>query len=240
MASLSRPPQLIGPVYNDLNREARKLKRQGFRGAAQDLAFEASKQKLAGGDSGITSEMSNRNERLGLQTIQRGLSRANRDAVMGGDAGTAAMPGVASPAATTPTATRPGLTRPTAAPRLGASRPGLIDGKPASLALKRPTDSEPGNMGDIQARDADERRSVIDAAMAASADATTSRTRKDVVDEANKARIAAGKAPFDDSIYGEMTKVDTERTSIDRNKSRLLGKARGILADRAYGLTVGR
>ena len=90
-SSLSRGSRPIGPIYNDANREARKLERKGYGRAAEEMALLASKQKLARGGSNITSAESNRDERDGLEVAQSGLMRAKRDAVLRDEAADAGL-----------------------------------------------------------------------------------------------------------------------------------------------------
>ena len=138
------------------------------------------------------------------------LARANRDRVAQGKdpigvSGTATEnnPQIAgAPTPASPTYT-PIPTTKGAAPSLGT--------------LTRPTADTALPTRETAPRTFAERDAVMKSAMAASADGTSARTRQDVVDEANKARIAEGKIPFDDSIYGEMSKVDVA----NRDKARV-------------------
>lgn len=271
MSSLSRGGRPIGPVYNDLKREARKLNRQGYGKAAEELAFTASQQRLAGGGSSITSSESNMQEREGLETTQRGLMRGRRDVVLGGEAQDAGrtqaatgdtltkrqglyerMRGGVTPemrqeaaglgvtdsgfAQASASAGRNRLTRP--APVAGAAAPVVLGATPVAGAapslgtLTRPASDTALPTRETSPRTFAERDVVMKSAMAASADGSTSRTRQDAVDEANKARIAEGKIPFDDSIYGEMSKMDVARKTLEGNVSRLTTKAGTTLASR--------
>lgn len=341
---IRRKAYRLGSVTNDIDREARKLEGRGYGTAAQALALEASKQRLAGGGSNISSAEGNRDERDAQERGRSGAMRLQRDSILKTGAAESAAPSGGT------SASRPTLSRPTTnaslnearpgetysqvmerqrASRAGASaavapvatlsrpaapaapaptdaamqaaadaygisrtkpaqtdkgtaapapvREGRINGMPASQAIagaqrslanggplqeygkdiatnnvgklgiggavadyyrRKQLDTErparaaawlaseaaagPGNLGDLKTSEADERDKVMGDAMSASADGTTSRTRKDVVDEANKARVAAGKAPFDDSIYKDMSNKDVSKSDFNRTG---LGKA---------------
>lgn len=211
MASLSGPnsTRRLGTQSGAMRREARSLKRGGFNRASEALALGASQQRLTEG-SAITSSEETIRERDLMRRRDQGLMRQQRDSLLKPEAGAAApaapLP-TAIPAAI-PTSSPPTLSSP---PPAAPPREGLIDGKPASLTLRRPADSGPGNLRELQQRDAAGRTAVLNDAMAAGSDGTTSRTRQDVVDEANRSRAAAGKAPFDDSIYTEMSRMDSAK-----------------------------
>lgn len=109
---------------------------------------------------------------------------------------------------------RPSLTLGRSSPVQGPPAPtkprtGLIDGRPASQVLGQ--DTEPGNMADLQARDADARESAITQAREESA-GNAKVTRRDVIDRINKEREAQGMQPFGDDIYKSIAKQDGATT----------------------------
>ena len=169
--------------------------------------------------SGITPEMKAEAGKLGI--TDSGFAQASASAAKnsltrpavaaGGMAPAPVVGGVAAPTTLTRSNPNGNANAPAVTVDAYGNTTAPADNPSTLPSLTRPASDTALPTRETAPRTFAERDAVMKSAMAASADGTNGRTRQDVVDEANKARIAEGKIPFDDSIYSEMSKMDVNK-----------------------------